>query len=688
MAVAKPSIKKKSSTTSTTRSGSSGSGSSGGSSSSSKGYYDANTDYSKELQRTDLTSEQRSQLETERQNKINDMYGGVEPNMIGSDKTYSQTVGSSGTGSGGSSGNSAYGVPVISPGTQTPSGGVQWSQKNAMPDMSRRTDLAGQYATSGGFTVFYDNNGYATQALKGKADYTPSQGTSSQTDQNFLTGDEQKAIEALRSQAQSGAITWDQANQQANDIRSKYGYSVDKNGNVTDLLAKAKVDARREAWGLSGQTLTPEQQALLQQVYPNGYQVPGSGSNPAAAQSGQNVVNDANPNRGVDIATGTGQTNSYTGGMRDYLDQWLSAAQQQQSNAIDFGTSQSINELVRAQQDAEAQYQEQRNQIAIDEAKAKDNHALYAEARGDKGGIGAAQYDTIMNTAAQNRLQVNSAQTKLATDTARQIADLRARGEYEKADALLSLSQQYLSQLMSLEQWSAEYNLSVAQFNASLQQWEKEYELSVADMMGSYNGQPTMSAKQFAFNQQQYQDELASAQESKLASAGEILLAAGILPSASQLSAMGLTEDQAQSYITAQKVAAAAAAAKRSSSGKGTTGSNSGGADYDSLFQDAYNSGNPQSYISNNYKKYGFRSSTGLYNDYKAAAETPVKSGLEMNPDHYRAFTASIDAQLRFGKENAAIGNINSRWNEMSAAQQEGIQELLRKYGYSYSPGE
>ena len=42
----------------------------------------------------------------------------------------------------------------------------------------------------------------------------------------------------------------------------------------------------------------------------------------------------------------------------------------------------------------------------------------------------------------------------------------------------------------------------------------------------------------------------------------------------------------------------------------------------------------------------------------------------------------------RFGKENAAIGNINSRWNEMSAAQQEGIQELLRKYGYSYSPGE
>lgn len=28
--------------------------------------------------------------------------------------------------------------------------------------------------------------------------------------------------------------------------------------------------------------------------------------------------------------------------------------------------------------------------------------------------------------------------------------------------------------------------------------------------------------------------------------------------------------------------------------------------DYDGLFSDAYSSGNPSSYISNNYKKYGF----------------------------------------------------------------------------------
>ena len=384
-----------------------------------------------------------------------------------------------------------------------------------------------------------------------------------------------------------------------------------------------------------------------------------------------------------------GTSEVYTpGDMGDYLNQWYQNAQQQQQNTIDFGTNQAILELLRNKQDAEAQYQEQRNQIAIDEAKAKDNQALYAEARGDKGGIGAAQYDAIMNTAAQNRLTVNSAQTKLATDTSRQIADLRAQGEYEKADALLTLSQQYLSQLMSLEQWAAEYNLSVAQFNASLKQWQAEYDLKVADLLGSYNGQKTMSAKQFEFTQQQYQDSLKADQEKRLASAGEILLAAGIMPSASQLAAMGMTTTEAQSYITAQKVAAAAAKGK---SGKGNGGGGGGtvtSMDYDGLFKAARDSGNPQSFIANNYKKYGFKSQTGLYNEYKTAVETPVKSNMEMQADHYRAFTQSIAAQLSGGQVNAALGNINSRWSELSAAQKRGIQDLLLKYGIQYNPGD
>ena len=700
-----------------------------------------NFDYTQALQDTNLTPEQRAQYIQERQNKIYTNYGGVEPNMTGSDQKFSQT--SAGRGSGVTNtyrgieytrapNTGMYGAPVFDSAVKNyKQGGVTYQTG---PMMGRITDpniIKNGYYISNGYTVFVNQDGYATKAVKGVADYTPHQdinagnGTYNKsgawTDNEMLTPDEVALIQSYRDAAAAGTMTWAEANQKANAIRSSRGYSIDNKGNVTDYGALTAVNDRRQQMGLDTNAengsaayyrylmntdTSPAAQAAgqvktyQQFAQENGYDVsaptgvngkvptvqtiplPGNSVIGGSGLAGGGVSGSGN----LDMSPGTSDV--YTpGNMGNYLNQWYQNAQQQQQNTIDFGTNQAILELLRTKQDAEAQYQEQRNQIAIDEAKAKDNQALYAESRGDKGGIGAAQYDAIMNTAAQNRLAVNSAQTKLATDTSRQIADLRAQGEYEKADALLTLSQQYLSQLMSLEQWAAEYNLSVAQFNASLKQWQAEYDLKVADLLGSYNGQKTMSAKQFEFTQQQYQDSLKADQEKKLASAGEILLAAGIMPSASQLAAMGMTTTEAQSYITAQKVAAAATKGK-SGKGNGGGGGTVTSMDYDGLFKAARDSGNPQSFIANNYKKYGFKSQTGLYNEYKTAVETPVKNSMEMQADHYRAFTQSIAAQLSGGQVNAALGNINSRWSELSAAQKRGIQDLLLKYGIQYNPGD
>ena len=701
-----------------------------------------NFDYTQALQDTNLTPEQRAQYIQERQNKIYTNYGGVEPNMTGSDQKFSQT--SAGRGSGVTNtyrgieytrapNTGMYGAPVFDSAVKNyKQGGVTYQTG---PMMGRITDpniIKNGYYISNGYTVFVNQDGYATKAVKGVADYMPHQdinagnGTYNKsgawTDNEMLTPDEVALIQSYRDAAAAGTMTWAEANQKANAIRSSRGYSIDNKGNVTDYGALTAVNDRRQQMGLDTNAengsaayyrylmntdTSPAAQAAgqvktyQQFAQENGYDVSAPTGVNGKVPTVQTIPLPGNSVIGSSGATGGGISGSgnadmspgtsdvYTpGNMGNYLNQWYQNAQQQQQNTIDFGTNQAILELLRNTQDAEAQYQEQRNQIAIDEAKAKDNQALYAESRGDKGGIGAAQYDAIMNTAAQNRLAVNSAQTKLATDTSRQIADLRAQGEYEKADALLTLSQQYLSQLMSLEQWAAEYNLSVAQFNASLQQWQAEYDLKVADLLGSYNGMPTLSAKEFAFNQQQYQDSLKADQEKKLASAGEILLAAGIMPSASQLAAMGMTTTEAQSYITAQKVAAAATKGK---SGKGNGGGGGGtvtSMDYDGLFKAARDSGNPQSFIANNYKKYGFKSQTGLYNEYKTAVETPVKNSMEMQADHYRAFTQSIAAQLSAGQVNAALGNINSRWSELSAAQKQGVQDFLLKYGIQYNPGD
>ena len=240
------------------------------------GYYDKNKDYSKELQRTDLSASERAQLTQERQNKIDDKYGGKEPNMIGSDKTYSQTYGGSGnrgnSSSGGSSqgtfngisydrsnGGGIYGVPTSNSQQKNyKQGGVTY-QVGA--DMSRRPDLAGGYAVSNGYTVFYDKDGYARRAVKGVADYTPHQDinagngsynkSGSWTDNEMLTAADRKKIADIRAQMQAGKITGDQANQAANAIRAGYGYTIDKNGYVTDNGALSSVNDLRKKLGLS-----------------------------------------------------------------------------------------------------------------------------------------------------------------------------------------------------------------------------------------------------------------------------------------------------------------------------------------------------------------------------------------------------------------------------------------------------
>lgn len=233
--------------------------------------------------------------------------------------------------------------------------------------------------------------------------------------------------------------------------------------------------------------------------------------------------------------------------MEDMLQQISDSQKEQSQNAIDYNVKQGINNLNRAMEDAAQQYQTERDQVAADEATALDNQALYAEARGDRGGIGEAQYASIQNNAAQNRLAVNQAQTKLATDTARQVEDLRAQGEFQKADELLSITQSYLSQLMSLKQWATETNLSVDEFNSKLQQWVDEFkmsaqqfltntELSAAGLTGMFaDGSRTLAA----------QNELINA----LATSGNALLQAGIMPTKQQLNAMGMTEAQAQLYL-------------------------------------------------------------------------------------------------------------------------------------------
>lgn len=291
-----------------------------------------------------------------------------------------------------------------------------------------------------------------------------------------------------------------------------------------------------------------------------------------------------------DKGTGTWSGTAQSGGdataseIKDLLDQWKQAAIDQNNASIDYNVQKAVEELERALADAQPQFKEQQEQVAKDEMQALDNSALYSEMRGDKGGIGKEQYSSIQNTAAQNSLAIAQAQTKLATDTQRQIADLRAQGEFEKANALLTITQNYLTQLAQIKQWAAEYNLNEKQFQESIRQWEAEfqesirqaglnYDLSWAQLTGKLpDGTPTYSAQQDELNR-------------KIAM-GEALLNVGMMPTDDQLSAMGMTREQAQEWIYRAQLQAAAGG-----SGGGGDDDDTADGDYVDVYSQMYGLG-------------------------------------------------------------------------------------------------
>ena len=261
-----------------------------------------------------------------------------------------------------------------------------------------------------------------------------------------------------------------------------------------------------------------------------------------------------------------------------------------------------------------------------------------------------------------------------------------------------------------------EYNMSLQDLNAVNTHEQLDY-AKYLDQLGQFNTDRNFAFNQYLSDFDILQDQLASlqgqdsvdynrwmdkvglyeqnqAEETDLARAQvDAILSAGGSPSADLVGASGYTNEYVQALQAAYQRQLAARSGSGGSSSGSRSGSSGGGdsADYDGLFAAALESGHPKSFIANNYKKYGFTSQTGLSDEYEEwalgqeeKAGRPVENSLAMNPDSFRAFGQSIAAQLAAGGENAALGNIESRWGELSESQRAQIQQLLRRYGLEY----
>lgn len=114
-------------------------------------------------------------------------------------------------------------------------------------------------------------------------------------------------------------------------------------------------------------------------------------------------------------------------------------------------------------------------------------------------------------------------------------------------------------------------------------------------------------------------------------------------------------------------------------------------ADYDGLFEAAYQSGYPQSYIANNYKKFGLSSASGAYDGYKtwlenqngSGDETPAPSGdlskLGYDPDE----GISTWGGNRYRDLQSLIDTMNSA--NLTSAEKTAIQKKMKSAGFTIS---
>lgn len=638
------------------------------------GYYDKNKDYSKELQRTDLSASERAQLTQERQNKINDKYGGKEPNMIGSNKTYSQTYGGSGnrgnSSSGGSSqgtfngisydrnnGGGIYGVPTSNSQQKNyKQGGVTY-QVGA--DMSRRPDLAGGYAVSNGYTVFYDKDGYAKKAVKGVADYTPHQDinagngsynkSGAWTDNEMLTAADRKKIADIRAQMQAGKITGDQANQAANAIRAGYGYTIDKNGYVTDSGALSSVNDLRKKLGLS---TDPENAELGYYRYLMG--------------------TDTSP-----LAQAAGQVKSYEDFMKDYTPgQQITYPTVGNVDILQGLVNNGFNTSDAGRPSFDYTYDSEMRAL-IDQIL---NSNLADWKKGDQYSALRDQYAANGEMSMADLLgQVSSRTGGLASSYAASVANQEYNDWMSKLEqAAREMYQQDRSdKLNNLGVLNDAYSREYGEYGDKLNQWNTDRNFAYQQAQDALANQ--WKQKEWDYNMSQDEWNKAAQQAEMMASYGDF----------SGYKALGYTDSQINQMRQAYQIAQTAKAKSgRSGSSGGKISGDSGSPmteDYDGLMLAAEQSGHPESYIANHYKEYGFNKSTGLAGEYETWKSEQDSSAF--NGSYFNAAMSSLRTMLNQGGDdrlaNAEKG-VSSMWNKLNARQKAEVQKLLAEYGIAY----
>ena len=182
---------------------------------------------------------------------------------------------------------------------------------------------------------------------------------------------------------------------------------------------------------------------------------------------------------------------SNTKSYADMISQQYDSYIQQKQNNIDYQTRIQQEKAARAYEDAIGNYQKQYRDATAKMYQGMDNQALMSDVSGQYGGMATASVADIQSTYQQQRQQLALQQQKLALDTARAVEDLRAQGEFDKADALLQARQLEAQQLyddavrVDENRWSnQQYQTALDREDAAIQREQEQSDIDYQRSMG------------------------------------------------------------------------------------------------------------------------------------------------------------------------------------------------------------
>lgn len=363
---------------------------------------------------------------------------------------------------------------------------------------------------------------------------------------------------------------------------------------------------------------------------------------------------------------------------------------------------------IRAQDDLISRlYANQRNQAAVQNDIQRMQMAEFGAMRGLNTGA-SGQMALAQSASYQNALgELGAAESQSLADNALNAEKLSAgyRSSVDQAraannaDLAQALYSEYVRQINAAQQAQAQ---ALAQQN-----WERQFAYQQQqDALSQSNWE-----KQFAYGQQQdeydrasalqqllykYQHEADSAAASSAADWAELLLKNGAMPDAELLAAAGISSGSAQAMTDAYWKAlnlkntpkTSYSGGSKSSGGTSYPKSGTAGGDYEGLFAAAKASGYPKAFISNNFKNYGFSSSSGLfdgYQDWEVGQGTPAQSGGQSSDStgygiQYAGINQTLYYMKKMGKSKAEMKDFLER-QTASDLSDNGYKNLIQNYG-------